>query len=192
MRFRFCWDIDCPDWLLAEIATLSKLSSVKLRLLASAVAKSCYGASLTYDVVSKLASDAKLEEKEGEAVVAAIRWMLESAAGAVVAAAVLDSELQQLGLPKEHAAAITRVYTDHHHHLLPHLHHTSLTVGRDVTWSCKVVGVSVGGKQKAVVSVSVQDGPAAATPTTLALTPAQLQALIHELTEARQLMESIC
>ncbi len=27
MRFRFCGDLDCPDWVLAEISTLSKLVS---------------------------------------------------------------------------------------------------------------------------------------------------------------------
>ncbi|KAG7160289.1 COMM domain-containing protein 4-like [Homarus americanus] len=148
MRFRFCWDVDCPDWLLAEIATLSKL-----------------------------------------AVVAAVRWVLESAAGAVVAAAVLDSELQQLGLPKEHAAAITKVYGDHHQQLLQHLRHTSLKAGGDVNWSSRVMGLAVGGTQKPIVRLSLQNGPS--TPTTLTVTPSQLHALIQELTEARQMMESI-
>lgn len=55
-----------------------------------------------------------------------MRWVLESAAGAAVTGAVLDSELQQLGLPKEHAAAITRVYNEHQAHLLTHLKDTSL------------------------------------------------------------------
>nr|XP_045594893.1 COMM domain-containing protein 4-like [Procambarus clarkii] len=192
MRFRFCWDIDCPDWLLAEIATLSKLSSVKLRLLAAAVAKSCYGPALSHEVIEKIRSDATLERSQAHAVVAAIRWVLESAAGAVVAAGVLDSELQQLGLPKEHAAALTKVYSDHHHELLRRLHDTSLKVGGDISWSCKVVGVSVGGNQKAAVQLSLQGGqPPTGPPTTLTLTPAQLHALIHELTEARQLMESV-
>lgn len=38
-RFRFCGDADCPDWVLAEINTLSRLSSVKLKLLARVVAE---------------------------------------------------------------------------------------------------------------------------------------------------------
>lgn len=25
MKFRFCGDLDCPDWILAEIATISKI-----------------------------------------------------------------------------------------------------------------------------------------------------------------------
>uniref|UniRef100_A0A8D2GIF5 COMM domain containing 4 n=1 Tax=Theropithecus gelada TaxID=9565 RepID=A0A8D2GIF5_THEGE len=41
-RFRFCGDLDCPDWVLAEISTLAKMSSVKLQLLCSQVLKSCW------------------------------------------------------------------------------------------------------------------------------------------------------
>nr|CAD7454187.1 unnamed protein product [Timema tahoe] len=43
MRFRFCGDLDCPDWILAEINTLAKMSSVKMKLLCQQVAKSSLG-----------------------------------------------------------------------------------------------------------------------------------------------------
>uniref|UniRef100_A0A2K5JVE9 COMM domain-containing protein n=1 Tax=Colobus angolensis palliatus TaxID=336983 RepID=A0A2K5JVE9_COLAP len=41
--FRFCGDLDCPKWVLAEIGTLAKMSSVKLQLLCSQVVKSPLG-----------------------------------------------------------------------------------------------------------------------------------------------------
>ncbi|KAG0714317.1 COMM domain-containing protein 4 [Chionoecetes opilio] len=79
-----------------------------------------------YDVVTKLSNDAKFSEEGSRAAVAAVRWVVGSAAGAAVTPAVLDSELQQLGLPKEHAAALTRVYADHLPRLALHLQQASL------------------------------------------------------------------
>uniref|UniRef100_A0A3B3D4M8 COMM domain containing 4 n=1 Tax=Oryzias melastigma TaxID=30732 RepID=A0A3B3D4M8_ORYME len=43
MRFRFCGDLDCPDWVLAEITTLAKMSSVKMKLLCVQVLKDLLG-----------------------------------------------------------------------------------------------------------------------------------------------------
>lgn len=60
------------------------------------------------------------------AAVAAVRWVLERAGGAGVGGPVLDSELQQLGLPKEHAAALTRVYSEHQPRLRQALRQASL------------------------------------------------------------------
>ena len=37
MRFKFCGGLDCPDWLLAEIATMAKISALKVRQLAQEV-----------------------------------------------------------------------------------------------------------------------------------------------------------
>uniref|UniRef100_A0A8C4YDV5 COMM domain containing 4 n=1 Tax=Gopherus evgoodei TaxID=1825980 RepID=A0A8C4YDV5_9SAUR len=42
-RFRFCGDLDCPDWVLAEISTLAKISSVKLKLICGQVLKDLQG-----------------------------------------------------------------------------------------------------------------------------------------------------
>ena len=37
MKFKFCGGLDCPDWLLAEIATMAKISALKVRQLAQEV-----------------------------------------------------------------------------------------------------------------------------------------------------------
>uniref|UniRef100_A0A8C8T5A8 COMM domain containing 4 n=1 Tax=Peromyscus maniculatus bairdii TaxID=230844 RepID=A0A8C8T5A8_PERMB len=58
-RFRFCGDLDCPDWVLAEISTLAKISSVKLRLLCSQVLKELLGQGIDYEKILKLTADAK-------------------------------------------------------------------------------------------------------------------------------------
>nr|KAF6391610.1 COMM domain containing 4 [Pipistrellus kuhlii] len=36
MRFRFCGDLDCPDWVLAEISTLAKIYEKVQKLTADA------------------------------------------------------------------------------------------------------------------------------------------------------------
>lgn len=77
MRFRFCGDLDCPDWVLAEINTLSKMvrfilfllcaiysqlylmyeintflqSSVRLRILVSQIIGYCLVGELNYEKV---------------------------------------------------------------------------------------------------------------------------------------------
>ncbi|KAJ8914594.1 hypothetical protein NQ315_017299 [Exocentrus adspersus] len=61
MRFRFCGDADCPDWVLVEINTLSKLSSIKLKLLTQIVAQGIISAPVDMDKAEKLFAESKLE-----------------------------------------------------------------------------------------------------------------------------------
>ncbi|XP_063201796.1 COMM domain-containing protein 4 isoform X3 [Chroicocephalus ridibundus] len=49
MRFRFCGDLDCPDWVLAEISTLAKI-----------VLRDLLGEAMEYEKILKLTSDARL------------------------------------------------------------------------------------------------------------------------------------
>ncbi|KAK2183535.1 hypothetical protein NP493_307g00001 [Ridgeia piscesae] len=111
-RFRFCGDLDCPDWVLAEISTLSKLTSVKMKLLCVQVVKKLLGSEIDYDKVSSLTAAAKFETGDVKASLAALTFILSSAAKFNVEDRTLSSELQQLGLPKEHAASLCKTYAD--------------------------------------------------------------------------------
>ncbi|XP_064387545.1 latrophilin-like protein 1 isoform X4 [Halichondria panicea] len=112
MKFRFCGDLDCPDWILAEISTLSKLTSVKMKLLCVQVAKNIVGTDIDYEKVTKLTSDAKFEDGDIKSSLAALTFVLSSAAKHSVDGQSLDNELQQLGLPKEHSTSLCKVYAD--------------------------------------------------------------------------------
>jgi hypothetical protein len=43
MRFKFCGDLDAPDFLLKEIDTLSKISVVRIKLIVAAIVKGLVG-----------------------------------------------------------------------------------------------------------------------------------------------------
>lgn len=112
MKFRFCGELDCPDWVLAEISTLSKITSVKMRLLCSQVIKDLLGECIDYGKVEKLTSDAKYDLSDVKASIAALSFILSSAAKYRVDGDSLSNELQQLGLPKEHSVALCKTYAD--------------------------------------------------------------------------------
>ncbi|XP_051237331.1 COMM domain-containing protein 4 [Dicentrarchus labrax] len=129
MRFRFCGDLDCPDWVLAEISTLAKISSVKMKLLCGQVLKDLLGEGIDYDKVAKLTADAKFESGDIKASVAVLSFIFSSAAKHDVDSESLSSELQQLGLPKEHTTGLCKSYEDKHSVLQDRLRETSLRLG---------------------------------------------------------------
>ncbi|CAL1270812.1 unnamed protein product [Larinioides sclopetarius] len=111
MKFRFCGDLDCPDWVLAEIATLSRISSVKMKLMGNQVVNGILGNSIDYENINKLTADAKLEKGDVKATIAAISFILTSSAKHGIDEESLSNELQQLGLPKESTAALCRIFS---------------------------------------------------------------------------------
>ncbi|XP_055856761.1 COMM domain-containing protein 4 [Episyrphus balteatus] len=111
MKFRFCGDGDCPDWILAEIiSTLSVLDSKKFMDLASIVAKKIIGEPFEESGVRSITSTL---EDDGKSAVACINYLLISAARHSTDGTVFNEELQQLGLPKDHAAVMCRVLSDY-------------------------------------------------------------------------------
>lgn len=113
MRFRFCGDLDCPDWVLAEMNSLSRLTSVKMKLLCQEVVKSLTGDKLDYEAVKKLTADAKYDDEDREGAVAALSFVIRGSVRHCLLAEgdgeeALVLELTQLGLPRELANAISK------------------------------------------------------------------------------------
>ncbi|XP_054987942.1 COMM domain-containing protein 4 [Sorex araneus] len=198
MRFRFCGDLDCPDWVLAEISTLAKISSVKLRLLCGQVLKELLGQGLDYEKIQKLTADAKFESGDVKATVAVLSFILSSAAKHSVDGESLSSELQQLGLPKEHATGLCRCYEEQRSPLQEHLRTCSLRINRLVGVSWRVdYTLSSSLLQTAEapmlhLRLQLADAPdEPAQPVTMALTVNKFQVLLAELRQAHTLMGSL-
>lgn len=134
MKFKFCGDTDAPDWVLAEMFTISKLSSVRVRSLSLQIIRaliasgddvtqydgndvdptttaSSSSSSLDYEKLRKLIdASGSFADADVEAVVAALEYVVRNATRHDVHGKTLTRELEQLGLPKEHADAVCKPY----------------------------------------------------------------------------------
>nr|XP_013812456.1 PREDICTED: COMM domain-containing protein 4 [Apteryx mantelli mantelli] len=91
---------------------------------------------LQYEKILKLTSDAKLESGDVKATIAVLSFILSSAAKHNVDSESLSSELQQLGLPKEHATGLCRSYEEKQSPLQDSLRACSLRLSQldSVSW----------------------------------------------------------
>ncbi|GIY99603.1 COMM domain-containing protein 4 [Caerostris extrusa] len=112
MKFRFCGELDCPDWVLAEIATLSRITSIKMKLICTQVVNGILGTPIDFEKVNKQTADAKYEKSDVKATIATISFIMTSSAKHGIDEESLLNELQQLGLPKESAAALCKIFSE--------------------------------------------------------------------------------
>jgi len=112
MKFRFCGDLDAPDWLLGEVSVLSKMSSIRMLLICRQVVDQLLGKGVNYVKIQKLTTSKRIQLDEGDikAIIAALHFIFRSSAKYNVDENILLDELQQLGLPRDIAKAIHRSY----------------------------------------------------------------------------------
>ncbi|KAK5638187.1 hypothetical protein RI129_012482 [Pyrocoelia pectoralis] len=131
MRFRFCGNGDCPDWVLAEINTLSRLSSVKLKLLGQIVAQGLIEPPLDMAKADKIFAESKLDSDINlKACIACFSYIITSTARYNCDHGMLFAELQQLGLPREHSLSFKKVVDEYGGALVNKLKDSSLTVNK--------------------------------------------------------------
>ena len=139
MKFKFCGDLDCPDWLLAEISNLSKISSVKLKLICNQAVKLLTNDD-TFDSekVEKHLSDSKLNSEDDiKGILAAILFLLKGAIANQVQNEEFVSEMQQLGLPKEHSVVLGKAQQSSVDPILKSLRENSLRMNKVVKCDAK-------------------------------------------------------
>jgi len=112
MKFRFCGDLDCPDWVLAEIATISKISNIRVRVLVGQIITGILGGNIDYAKILKLTADSNFEISDVKGSVAALHFIISNSAKHDVDEPTLVNELQQLGLPKEHSESVCKPYRE--------------------------------------------------------------------------------
>ncbi|XP_017123070.1 COMM domain-containing protein 4 [Drosophila elegans] len=190
MKFRFCGEGDCPDWVLAEIiSTLSNLSTENLEQLSDLVALRICGQTFEESKIKSLTSTLT---NEGKTAVACINFMLVNAARYSCTESIFGEEIQQLGLPKDHAAAMCRVLQKHSTAIRQTLIEKSFRINelqsvRDITTPGRTPPNYTTLELK--ISQELVDGLPKDTTHVLNLDRAQVKALIAELELARDAME---
>ncbi|XP_073836761.1 COMM domain-containing protein 4 [Musca autumnalis] len=189
MKFRFCGDGDCPDWVLGEIiSTLSVLEANKLKTLADMVAKKILGHELNEEEVKALTSSVSAD---GKTAVACIHFLLNNAARHNASELVFNEEIQQLGLPKEHAAAMCAVLTEHATAIRQRLIDKSFKINelesiRVLPPSADSINCS---RFELKISQELVNGLPQNSTHVLNIDNAQLRVLIEELKQARSIMK---
>jgi len=100
------------DWVLAEVATLSKMTSIRIKVLVSQIISYCLIGNFNYEKVLKLAADNAEGILDIKGAIAAVHFMITNAAKHDLDELSFVQEIQQLGLPKENSDAIARQFRD--------------------------------------------------------------------------------
>jgi len=161
MRFRFCGDADAPDWILAEITVLAKMSSVRMKLICRQILNQLLGIGINYDKLLKLTHSTRirLDSDEVKALVSSLHFIfVNSAKYDVDGSSVLPMELQQLGMPRDITMAIASAYQQAKEKLRESLLNSLLTFPRvsNLSWRVDYLVASSYVQSPSTLSIRLQ------------------------------------
>ncbi|KAL0233005.1 hypothetical protein GEMRC1_011752 [Eukaryota sp. GEM-RC1] len=185
VKFSFCGGNDAPDWLLAEISLLSQLSSVRVKLLAVQVINELLGSQIDYSKIPTLVGKFNFSESDIRASLAALSFILQSAAQFNVSHDVLLRELQQLGLPIETCGSLSRSFRDKGDLIKARIAEHSLRLPQLSSSRFRVDSVYPSGTD---ITLSLSQN--SIDNCTFKLTTETANVLLHELRKAKRMMET--
>lgn len=199
-KFRFCGEQDCPDWILAETAVLSRLSSVRMKLVAKLVIGSLLGQPMNYEKLNKYTTSSRVQfaSADTKAMIAALTFIYSNATRFDVAEDVLLAELEQLGLPIDIAKSMTKTFTAYVSELKEYFAKQTLRLPTisDVSWRVDyIMASSLAGEVDGFsVRVNLQtDKVVEGQPKDVSFETSvdKLAVLVNELKQAKLLMTSL-
>ena len=110
MRFDFCGNLDCPEWVLSEVAILNRMSAIKLKLMLGQITKKLTGQDFDQEKLQKLCRDQKFDNEETKVCIALVEFMLSQAVKHQVTDKTLSKDLLQMGVAIENANAIVKTF----------------------------------------------------------------------------------
>ncbi|KAF0976048.1 hypothetical protein FDP41_004724 [Naegleria fowleri] len=199
MRFHFCGGLDAPDWLLANVAILSNISSVQLKFLSIAIMKEiCEAEIFDYDKALKRTEGACKDIKEVKSAIASILFIISNAARFDIEEQQLSLELQQIGLPKESSESLCRSYKSNKDKLVQHFKTKTLRLPKidELKWRVDLVLSSSTLKSMNEPTVQLnlkilhsEEHGSVVTHERFELSADKFRILYNELKDVRQLME---
>lgn len=186
MKFRFCGDQDAPDWILAEVSVLSKMSSIRVKLICKLVVAALLGNPMNNEKLRKLTTAERLNFTTGDvkAMVAALTFIIANAGKFDVdGVEVLPQELEQLGLPRDICRAICKSFIAVQGELTRHCNSSSLSLPRlkDVQWRVDYVVSSSALKDCSTPAVYLQLGTDKRTQETFEVDAEKFKVLFSDL-----------
>ncbi|GMT28627.1 hypothetical protein PFISCL1PPCAC_28930, partial [Pristionchus fissidentatus] len=104
-RFNFLNGSDCPDWLQAEIVQISNMTNIKYKLMCGLVLNSLIKRQIDHIDISKFVNET-LDRDSVRRILVATSYIMENCA--ISSTSYLTVELEQLGMPSEHARVLSR------------------------------------------------------------------------------------
>lgn len=140
MRFRFTGGLEVPEWLYAEVVVISKMSSIRLKLICRQIISQLCGKDVNYEKVNKLTTSDRLNFSRSDikAMVAAVEYIFRNAAKFDISAEILRKELEQLGLPQDSCAAVCKEYSKKKEEMAAEFAKRSLALPRVASFDWRV------------------------------------------------------
>lgn len=189
MKFYLCGGLDAPDWILANIVTLSTIPSARVKVLVEYIIQRIAEGDFDYENALKITTDASLGVSDAKACIAALHFMVSNAAKFDVDDPTLSRELQQLGLPKDHTEAVVRPYWERREAIQSKLLQESL---KFPALEIKAWQTQVGETANVVMRLkddTKQEAKDGSKDVVVCMTAEKFRVLHHELRTARALMD---